>query len=46
MVAQIRNLEALSAFESGDVTRSMAAHLLSPVPGSHDEPTLAQGYAY
>ena len=38
-----RKKDAVSAFEAGDIEKSMNAHLLPAVPGAHDEPTLAQG---
>lgn len=38
-----RKREAIAAFEAGDLERSLSAHLLSPVPHPHEEPTLAQG---
>lgn len=43
MSYKIRKEEAIAAFKAGDIERSMSAHLLPPVPQSHDEPTLAQG---
>jgi hypothetical protein len=39
-----RKVEAVSAFESGDIARSITAHLLPPEIVAHEEPTLAQGY--
>ena len=44
-MSDYRKLEALSAFEAGDVKRSISAHMLAPGKGAHDEPTLQQGYA-
>ena len=38
-----RKKEAISAFESRDLERSISAHLLPPVPVTHEEPTLTQG---
>lgn len=38
-----RKKDAVSAFESKDVEKSMNAHLLPAVMGAHEEPTLAQG---
>jgi DNA damage-binding protein 1 len=38
-----RKDEVYAAFESGDIKRSMSAHLLNPTTGEHAEPTLAQG---
>ena len=43
MSYQSRKQEALAAFESRDLERSISAHLLPPVPTQHEEPTLAQG---
>lgn len=38
-----RAKEARTAFETGDLERSMSAHLLPPIPTTHEEPTLTQG---
>jgi VIT1/CCC1 family predicted Fe2+/Mn2+ transporter len=38
-----RKNEAVAAFESRDIERSISAHLLPPLPAEHEEPTLAQG---
>jgi|LauGreDrversion4_2_1035121.scaffolds.fasta_scaffold554252_1 VIT1/CCC1 family predicted Fe2+/Mn2+ transporter len=43
MSNRARRDEVYAAFESGDVKRSISAHLLDPAQYQHDEPTLAQG---
>ena len=43
MSSNPRKHEALAAFESRDIERSISAHLLPPVPTQHEEPTLSQG---
>lgn len=43
MTYNARSREARAAFEAGDLERSMSAHLLPPIPTTHEEPTLTQG---
>ena len=43
MTSRARRDEVYAAFESGDVKRSISAHLLDPVQFQHEEPTLSQG---